>query len=80
MWAHAPSRTPDCLISAINVYQSSEKHTVVTLAIDDIFKKDKGHPFKEANNSLDPSKSDFANQLVKIALDDCLCMSHLVPF
>jgi len=72
LWDHAPSRRPDCLISAINVYQSSTKHTTVTLAIDDIFKEDEGRLFKEANDSRDPSSSDFAKRLVKIALDNRL--------
>jgi len=72
LWDHEPSSTPDCLISAINVYQSSAKHTAVTLAVDDIFKQDEGRLFKEANDGQDPSESNFAKQLVKIALDNRL--------
>jgi hypothetical protein len=60
------------LISAIDAYKFSTKHAAVTQAVDDIFKKDKGHLFKEAKESRNPKKSAFAKQLLQIALDNHL--------
>jgi hypothetical protein len=67
------------LITAIDAYKTSNKHTAVTQAIDEIFNEDKGHLFEGAKRSINPSKSAFAERLVQIVLDNRLRMSHLVP-
>jgi len=72
LWERAPSSETTCLISAIDAYKSSTKHTAVTQAVDEIFKADKGRLFKEAVKSKDTSESAFAKQLVRIALDNRL--------
>ena len=75
LWERAPSSETTCLISAIDAYKSSTKHTAVTQAVDEIFKADKGRLFKEAVESKNTSKSAFAKQLMRIALDNRLRMS-----
>jgi hypothetical protein len=45
LWDRAPSKEMDPLISAINTYQSSDKHTAVTQAVDDLFTAGGGHLF-----------------------------------
>jgi hypothetical protein len=77
LWDQKPSLKTDCLISAIEVYKSSAKHAAVTQAVDEAFKEDEGHLFEDAKGSDDPSKSAFAERLVQIALNNCLCMSYL---
>jgi len=72
LWEQAPSSESTCLISAIDAYKSSTKHTAVTQAVDEIFKADKGRLFKEAVESKNTSKSAFAKQLMRIALDNRL--------
>jgi hypothetical protein len=61
-----------CLISAIDAYKSSAKHTAVTHAVDELFKDDEGHMFKEAVGIEDTEESAFAKRLVRIALDNRL--------
>ena len=75
MWERTPSRKTTCLISAIDAYKSSTKHTAVTQAIDEIFKDDEGCLFKEAVRVAHTKDSAFRKQLVHIALDNCLRMS-----
>jgi hypothetical protein len=72
LWERAPSRETTCLISAIDAYKSSAKHTAVTQAVDEIFKDDEGHMFKEAVKIKGTEKSVFAKRLVRIALDNRL--------
>jgi hypothetical protein len=60
------------LISAIDAYKSSAKHTAVTQAVDEIFKDDGGHMFKGAVGIEDTAESAFAERLVRIALDNRL--------
>jgi hypothetical protein len=76
LWDQAPSNEAKSFISAIKAYQSSTKHTTVTQAIDEVFKEDKGHLFNKAKGSKYPTKSAFSRQLVQIALDNRLGMSH----
>ena len=64
------------MISAIGTYESSGKHATVMQAVDEAFKEDGGHLFKEAKGSEDPRNSAFAERLVQIALDNRLRMSH----
>jgi len=68
LWDRAPSKEMDPLISAINTYQSSGKHTAVTQAVDDLFIEGGGHLFEEAQGSSDPRQSTFAKRLATIAL------------
>jgi len=71
LWDHAPSNSANHLISAINAYKTSNKHTAVTQAVDDIF-KDGESLFMEAKGSNNPQKSAFGKRLVQIALDNRL--------
>jgi len=72
LWDRAPSTSIDYLISAVDVYESSAKHTAVTEAVDETFKEDEGRLFKEAESSEDPKESAFAKRLLQIALDNRL--------
>jgi len=72
LWDRPPSKEMDPLISAINAYQSSGKHTAVTQAVDDLFKEGGGHLFEEAQGSSSPGSSTFAERLEKIAVDNRL--------
>jgi hypothetical protein len=79
LWDRKPSNKATFLITAIDAYKTSNKHTAVTQAVDEIFNEHKGRLFEEAKRSRNPSKSAFAERLVQIALDNRLCTSHLVP-
>jgi hypothetical protein len=72
LWERAPSSETTCLISAIDAYKSSTKHTAVTQAVDEIFKDDEGRLFKEAVGLAYVHESAFAKRLVHIALDNRL--------
>ncbi|KIM77678.1 hypothetical protein PILCRDRAFT_825116 [Piloderma croceum F 1598] len=73
LWDRKPSRQATCLISAINTYKTSNKHTAVTQAIDEIFNEHEGCLFNEAKSSRNPKEeSAFAKRLVQIALDNRL--------
>ena len=69
----------DPLISAINTYQSSGKHTAVTQIVDDLFNEGGGRLFEEAQTSRNPIFSTFAERLAKIARDNRLRKSYLLP-
>ena len=71
MWDRARNKGAKPLISAIDAYNSSTKHTAVTLAVDTIF-EDEGRLLKEAKARLVPMHSAFATQPVQIALDNRL--------
>jgi len=72
LWERAPSCETTCLISAIDAYKSSTKHTAVTQAVDEIFKDEEGRLFKEAVGLAYANGSAFAKRLVHIALDNRL--------
>ena len=75
LWERTPSRKTTCLISAIDAYKSSTKHTAVTQAVDEIFKDDEGRLFKEVIGLAYAHGSAFAKRLMHIALDNHLRMS-----
>jgi hypothetical protein len=77
LWDRATSDKAT-LITAIDAYKTSNKHTAVTQAVDEIFNEDKGRLFNEAKRSWNPKESAFAKRLVQIALDNRLRTSHLV--
>jgi len=72
LWDRESSNKATFLITAIDAYKTSNKHTAVTQAIDEIFNEDRGHLFKEAKCSRDPKESAFAERLLQIALDNRL--------
>jgi hypothetical protein len=72
LWEQAPYNKTTCLISAIDAYKSSTKHTAVTQAVDEIFKDEEGRLFKEAVGLAYANGSAFAKRLVHIALDNRL--------
>ena len=78
LWDRAPSDDAGFFISAIDAYESSAKHTVVTQAIDEVFAEDGGRLFEDAKDSDNPKESTFGERLVQIALDNRLRTCHLV--
>jgi hypothetical protein len=74
LWDREPSDKATFLITAIDAYKTSNKHTAVTQAVDEIFK---GRLFDEAKRSWNPRESAFVKRLVQIALDNRLRKSHL---
>ena len=79
LWDQEPSQQVTSLITAINTYKTSNNHTAITQAVDEIFNANEGPLFDEAKSSMNLEDSAFAEQLIQIALDHRLCMSHLVP-
>ena len=76
LWDQAPSDNDAYLISAINIYESSAKHTIVIDAIDKVFESE-GHLFDEAKGSEYPWESAFAERLTQIVLDNRLRTSDI---
>jgi len=72
LWDQAPSNNASILTLAVDIYQSSTKHTTVTEAVDEAFKEDGGHLFNEAKHCEYPQMSAFAERLVQIVLDNRL--------
>jgi len=72
LWDRVRTRGPKPLISAIDAYRSSTKHTAIALAVDKIFKEDEGRLLEEAKASEHPGNSAFATQLVQITLNNRL--------
>jgi hypothetical protein len=79
LWDQHPSNKATFLIIAIDTYKTSNKHTTVTQAIDELFNEDEGCLFKEAKSSKNPEESAFAKRLLQIALDNRLRTSLPVP-
>ena len=77
MWDQAPVNDASHIISAIDIYESSAKHDTVMKATEEAFSH-KAHLFMKAKWSWNPVKSAFAEQLAQIALENRLCMSHLM--
>jgi hypothetical protein len=77
LWDQAPSDNDAYLISAINIYELSAKHTIVIDAVDKVF-EGVGHLFDEAKGSEYPWESAFAERLTQIVLDNRLCMYHVL--